>query len=353
MMKVETMLPALPVAVVSGASGQSGTRLFAGLGSSGQAWFGLDVTNTAAGWVALAPFPAEAPQQAACVTIQDRIFVLGGSILDQRSGCMRQSTRIWAYDMLQDVWHCMPFEQHSDFLGAVAFADPQRGLMVAGGYHRGQFDDFCIRMSSLTAEDKERFRSDYMAREIAGFHWNTGLRRFDTRTACLDVIAENPLLATCGSGLIQQSDLAWLISGEVKPGLRRNAVVCLDTANCEVLATEQVSGGKVFGQGDGVASPFAGLLQQTPLFAGGTYFPGAAKNYQAGSLFAHQGLEKRWSDECFVRTGEGWQLAGNLPAGRAHGCSFVLPEGILLTGGDSQDGVPVLENWLLSDMSVN
>ena len=85
-----------------------------------------------------------------------------------------------------------------------------------------------------------------------------------------------------------------------------------------------------------------------PVFAGGTAFPGARTAFSAGQMFAHEGLTKVWQRDVFAFRDAAWHRVGQLPDGLAYGASFSLPEGLLLVGGEDENGTARAETRLMT-----
>jgi N-acetylneuraminate epimerase len=143
-----------------------------------------------------------------------------------------------------------------------------------------------------------------------------------------------------------------LMCGEVKPGLRSATVKQAILSANGLIWGDELSLPVPVGEdrNEGLAAGFYGNANGTAVMAGGTNFIGATQNYLQGKCYAHAGLKKRWRDEIYIwnRDSASWQLAGRLPKPRAHGLSFELEQGLLLVGGDGQDGKPTQEAYLLS-----
>ncbi|GAL35786.1 sialic acid-induced transmembrane protein YjhT possible mutarotase [Vibrio maritimus] len=71
--------PDLPQGIKSGVSAQIGNKLYAGLGSSGQAFYMLDTTRPELGWQQLSDFIGPARNGATATAIGSKIYVFGGA----------------------------------------------------------------------------------------------------------------------------------------------------------------------------------------------------------------------------------------------------------------------------------
>lgn len=123
---------------------------------------------------------------------------------------------------------------------------------------------------------------------------------------------------TAGAAVVNKGDKTWLINGEAKPGLRTDAVFELDFTgnNLKWNKLAPVS------SPDGVAGGFAGISNDSLIFAGGAGFKGSRENYQNGKNYAHEGLKKSYSADVHLWHNGKWDKSGELSQGRAYGVSL-------------------------------
>ena len=349
-MEVDTSWPEFPVVLREAVGARAGAKLFAGLGSAGASWYALDADTPAAIWQQCADFPGAVPSGAACAATDAHVFVFGGVISAPDSACLQQSDAIWRYDIARDHWEQLSLLCPVGFLGASACRINTTRLWIVGGYNRSQLDAFFRQQQMLDDAGRKALLHQYMDRPVEDFGWNPQIWELDTQALTLKAVAAFPQTARCGAGLIHASEHLWYVSGESKPGLRdplissfsiRDGVPEMQAAACLPAAQEGMLQ-------EGVAAAFAGAYGGMPVVAGGPNFPGAAECYRAGQHYAHAGLRKSWRREIYIYRNQQWHKIGNLPAGRAHGLMFELAQGLLLVGGDTQDGAPVRSSWLLS-----
>lgn len=96
------------------------------------------------------------------------------------------------------------------------------------------------------------------------------------------------------------------------------------------------------GNKQGVSAPYAGMLGDKLVIAGGCNFPG---------IPAAEGGEKVYYDDIFVladplNAGGSWKKAGKLPEKVAYGVSLTMPSGIVCVGGNNASG-GLNKAWLL------
>lgn len=333
--------PAFPVPLREAAGAMVDGVLYAGLGSAGSAWYKLDTAHRAAGWQRLADFPGTAPSGAACAASDKGIFVLGGCI-SAASLSPRQSDAVWRYDTASNVWQELKLQLPLGLLGASALAQADGSIMLFGGYHRRQFDQFCQAHAAAAENERAQLLRTYMARPVAAFEWNRRMWRFDPLDLSLHDMGLLPFPGTCGAVAMTAGAASIIASGEIKPGLRTALAwhARPDGSGWDAAALPQAQAGV---PQEGVAAAFGGLCNGMPVLAGGTNFPGASANYAQQRLHAHAGLAKTWRRELYYFDGLQWRKLGLLPAPRAHGLSFQVGKSLLLVGGDTDSGSATLE----------
>lgn len=343
----EPAWPDSPLALTEGVGVRVGHMVFAGLGSAGQAWFGLDVTAAAPTWQPRAGFPFAARKGAVAAAANGRVYVFGGCGRSTQAQCLRQFDSIACYDPQADCWTELPARLPVGMVGASAAAIGAF-IYIFGGYNQPQFDRFFQEYESAPPELRATIFHAFMDRKAEAFAWNDRVWEFDTLEHRWRDLGNAPHAPNCGSGIIVDGVDIWLASGEIKPGLRTPGV-----------KQARLEGGEVFWQAEkdlpatdqpqeGIAAAFSGRCGMVKIVAGGTNFIGARENYRSGKMYAHQGMSKRWRDEIYVLRSNIWEFAGRLPQGRANGLTFEVEQGLLLVGGDTEDGKPCLGSWLLS-----
>lgn len=331
--------PAFPVLLREAAGAQVDGVLYAGLGSADTAWYRLD-TVSRAGWQRMADFPGAVPSGAACAASGQSIFVFGGCVT-AAGHSPRQSDTVWRYDTVSDAWQQLNLQLPLGLLGASALAQADGAIVLAGGYHRTQFDDFCRAHAAASDAERGQLLRAYMARPVADFAWNDHLWRFEPAALSLQDLGQLPFAGTCGAAAMLATGMLVIASGEIKPGLRTPlAWHAQPDGGWRQMALPPAEPGV---QQEGVAAAFGGLCGGVPVIAGGTNFPGAHANYAQQQLHAHAGLAKTWRRDIYYFDGRCWQLLGLLPAPRAHGLAFQVGDALLLVGGDTDGGAAALE----------
>ncbi|MGI4717832.1 MAG: YjhT family mutarotase [Janthinobacterium lividum] len=339
--------PDFPLALTEGVGARLDHMVFAGLGSAGQAWLALDTTATSPSWQPRAAFPFAMRKGAAAAAANGNVYVFGGCGRSTQARSLHQFDSIACYDPQADCWTELPTRLPVGMVGASAAAIGSF-IYIFGGYDKLQFDRFFQAYESAAPESRPAIFNAFMDREAEAFAWNDRIWEFDTREQRWRDLGQVPHAPNCGSGIIVDGKDVLLGSGEIKPGLRTASVKHASIQDGEVSWREEQDLPAAGQPQEGIAGAFSGKCGIVKILAGGSNFIGARNNYLSGKKHAHQGLSKCWRDEIYVLKSNTWEFAGHLPQGRAHGLAFEVEQGLLLVGGDTQDGQPCPGTWLLS-----
>lgn len=339
--------PDFPLVLTEAVGVRLGDSIFAGLGSAGQAWFALDTAVAAPRWQPRAAFPFAAHKGAVAAAANGKVYVFGGCGRPAPGQSLRQFDSIACYDPQADRWSELPARLPVGMLGACA-ATIGASIYLFGGYNKPQFDRFFQAYETSARESQAGILHAFMDRKAEEFAWNDRVWEFDTHAQRWRDLGRVPHAPHCGSGIIVDGADVLLASGEIKPGLRSAGVRHASIRSGEVLWRAETALPATDRPQEGIAAAFSGKCGIVKILAGGTNFVGARAQYQSGKNYAHEGLNKRWRDEVYVFRSHVWEFAGRLPQGRANGLAFEVEQGLLLVGGDTQDGQPCPGTWLLS-----
>ncbi|MHA6730841.1 N-acetylneuraminate epimerase [Devosia sp. A369] len=340
--------PDLPVGIKSGVSAQIGDTILVGLGSAGQALYGLDLNNIAAGWTERADFIGSPTSGAASVATGGKLYIFGGNgkaTPDAISPIIYDTA--YVYDPAADSWSKLDTVTPAGLSGARAMATSDGRIVVAGGYNKTLFDAYLHDVATTDSKaEPEKYAAlvqGYMAQPPEFYQWNDTLLSYDPASNSWGELGENPFLPNCDAAFVDLgNDRFLLLNGEIKPGLRTDEVKTITLANGAATWEAQASlpAPSSAAVQEGVAGAYAGKIGDVVLLTGGANFPGARDNSQAGKWFAHEGLTKTWRDEVYALVDGAWSQVGALPEAMGYGASFSLPEGVLLVGGEDGTGAP-------------
>ncbi|CDN95456.1 MULTISPECIES: N-acetylneuraminate epimerase [Rhizobium/Agrobacterium group] len=347
--------PDLPVGIKNGISARVGDTAYVGLGSAGTDFYSLDLANPASGWAKRAPFTGPATNGAAVAASGGKIFVFSGNgkaSADAKSPIIFDT--VYAYDTASDSWSKLDTQTPAGLSGAKALPLNDGRIAIVGGYNKELFDKYLADVASIDKDkDPEGFKKlvdSYMGMAPEDYRWNTKVLSYDPEANSWGTLGDNPFLPNCDSAVVAQGvDAFMVVSGEIKPGLRTPAVKSIKVEGQQTVWKELADLPKPAADNrqEGVAGAYAGEVAGALLVAGGANFKGAQANAEAGKWFAHDGLKKDWRDEVYSFDGAGWSEVGKLPRGLAYGASFSTPDGLLLAGGEDDEGKPRSEVFLL------
>lgn len=347
--------PDLPQGIKNGVSGQTERHLLVGLGSAGQSLYCLDLAAPAKGWTAMAPFPGPARDGAAAAMAGGRLHVVSGlgkaAPGDPVPSVLQD---VHAFDLAQNRWFRIETKTPVGLLGATAFALDDDRIAFVGGVNKELFDNF-MKAPLTTDKDKDpeawqRIVDAFMGMPPEAYRWNSKVQVYSISANEWSNLGDNPFLPNTGAALVADAAGFLLINGEIKPGLRTPQVKHIGVEGGQAVWTEQDPLPALDGHAlqDGLAGAYAGFSGGVLLVAGGTNFHGSRERAAAGEWYAHRGLRKIWNRDIYARANGVWGVAGQLPVGLAYGASFVIPQGVLVVGGEDGNQTARPEVYLIA-----
>ncbi|HAT1683917.1 TPA: YjhT family mutarotase [Klebsiella oxytoca] len=338
-----SVLPPTPVPFKYGTGVMDNQVIYIGLGSAGKAWYRLDTTRTDSQWEPVAAFPGEAREQATSVVVDGRIYVFGGTGKNE-AGQPRVFNDVWMYTPSDNRWQKLMTHSPSGLTGHVALVHDGQ-VILTGGVNQnifdGYFDDIAAAKGNKSELDK--INRDYFSKPARDYFYNRQILSFDPVTLQWHNAGELPSGGLAGATPVTEGNRLFLINGEVKPGLRTDAVYAGTFQGQKIRWTHLPP----VMSPDGVAGGFGGVSGDTVILAGGAGFRGSRARYEQGKYWAHQGLSKYYSNDIHVYQQKRWMKAGQLPEGLAYGVSLPWKDGLLMIGGEKTGGKAVSDSvWL-------
>lgn len=335
--------PDLPVAAKQTAGARVGQFAYAGLGSAGKAWWGLDLSRSDAQWVPLAEFPDQPRDGASAVAVGGQVYVFAGQgKAAPTDKTLTMFDSVYRYEPAANRWSKLPTRMPLGGLAAAAVSLDDREVLFFGGVNKAIFDgyhqDYFVSAAGDAAR-QEAVAAAYFDQRPQDYLFAAQVLSYEPATNQWRNLGLDPGLPTVGAGAAVSGRQVHLISGEIKPGLRSPEVKSVTLVDGRLRwQSERLPAPAAGVAQDGVAGAYAGYSGKVLLAAGGTNFPGAWKQFLAGRNFAHKGLKKVWHDEIYARVDGGWRLVGRLPQAQAHGAYVPTEDGLLVIGGELQDG---------------
>lgn len=335
--------PDVPVPFKYGTGARIDNNLYVGLGSAGQSWYHLDTDKTQVGWQKIADFPGQPREQAVTVALEGKLYVFGGvgknAVDDPQISALND---VYRYDPQTNQWQRLATRAPRGLVGtAAATLDGSQALLL-GGVNKAIFDGYFSDLAVAGSQEtqKKAVIDAYFNQAPADYFYNRDVLIYDPAKNQWKSGGQVPFLGTAGSAITAANDKLILINGEIKPGLRTAAVWQgkKQGAELEWQPRPELMGSEKGAAQEGLAGAFAGVSHDVVLVAGGANFPGAWKQFNAGQLYAHQGLKKQWQQPIYALVDNQWQLAGKLPKSLGYGVSIQDKNKVILVGGETSGG---------------
>ncbi|RND30197.1 YjhT family mutarotase, partial [Vibrio cholerae] len=218
------LLPELPVGIKHGVGGIIGHKLYAGLGSSGNAFFVLDLKDMNSGWKSAADFPGIARNDSAYTVCGNKLYVFSGAGIEGNNSFPTVLMDGYVFDSQINQWTRLERTLPTGFLGASCCSLSPTEIIFFGGYDKDTFNNFLSDLSMIDVKNDPHKHKDlmtkFMSQPIDNYNWNRNIWSFTPCNEHWSVVGENPFKPNCGSGIIHKDNVVTLIEGEVKPGLR-------------------------------------------------------------------------------------------------------------------------------------
>lgn len=99
---------------------------------------------------------------------------------------------------------------------------------------------------------------------------------------------------------------------------------------------------------EGLAGAYCSELDGRCVVLGGAYFIGSQSNYRNGQYYSHQGLTKTYATKIWQLCDGKWTCIGELAKGKAYGVCLSISNGVVLIGGEDENGQALTECELIS-----
>ncbi|MFA0500495.1 kelch repeat-containing protein, partial [Vibrio sp. 10N.222.46.A1] len=146
--------PDLPVGMKSGISAQVGSKLYVGLGSTGQDFYMLDLEYVKKGWQKKADFSGPARSGATASVVGENIYVFGGSGKNNSSDAAPVLfDTVYRYDAGDNTWARVNTQTPVGLLGAASYSPDNKQVLFFGGYNKGYFDKYLADINTTSRKD--------------------------------------------------------------------------------------------------------------------------------------------------------------------------------------------------------
>ncbi len=336
--------PDVPVPFKNGTGARVANDLYVGLGSAGQAWFRLDTNNIGQGWQKIADFPGQPREQAVTVALEGKLYVFGGVGKSSANDTqVRALNDVYQFDPQTNHWQPLATRAPRGLVGAAATTLDGTQAVLLGGVNKAIFDGYFADLAGAGDNEtqKKAVINAYFDQAPADYFYSRDVLIYEPQKNQWKNGGQVPFLGTAGSALTNRDNRLILINGEIKPGLRTAAVWQGEKQGTtfawrSLVDLVEPQKGSIQ---EGLAGAFSGTSHHAVLVAGGANFPGAKKQFDAGQLYAHQGLKKQWQQAVYALVDNQWQRVGELPQPLGYGVSIQGNDKVILVGGETTDGV--------------
>ncbi|ACO48057.1 N-acetylneuraminate epimerase [Deinococcus deserti] len=333
--------PDLPLPLTHGVGGIIGTTVYAGLGTAGQKFFALDLTQPNRVWTEVAAFPDPARDQAAAAVANGKLYVFGGIGKSTPEATTAVFHQVHVYDPGANTWAMLNTRVPREIAGGSAVTQGDR-ILLFGGVNRTIFDRYFEDMAAA-GTDKDRRDTvtlAYFNQRPQDYRFSRDLQAYSPATNTWESLGVVPFAGRTGAALHLEGNILTVMNGELKPGLRTPAVHqgVVSPAGVTWRALPDLPPPAAGQVQEGLAGAYTGCSGGALLLAGGTNFPGSSAQFARGTLYAHQGLKKTWHTTVYALRGGRWSIAGQLPQAQGHGLSIQFGDEVLLIGGELPGG---------------
>lgn len=333
--------PDLPTGIKNGVGGLIGDTLYAGLGTAGQKFYALNLSDSAKGWAELAAFPGPARDQASAAVVNGKLYVFGGLGKTTPEATTSVFNQVHAYDPASNTWKELNTRAPQEIGGGTAVAQGGR-ILLFGGVNRNIFDGY---FKDIAAAGTDKAASDavalaYFSGRPQDYLFGREVQSYSPTTNTWQSLGTAPFSGRAGAAVTLQGNMLTVVSGEIKPGLRTAQAgrATVKDGGLSWSALPDLPSSASGAVQEGVAGAFTGSSQGALLVAGGANFPGSTAKFQSGVQYAHQGLTKTWHSDIYALRGDKWSVVGQLPQPQSSGMSIQRGDEIILVGGELKGG---------------
>ncbi|MFJ7406430.1 MULTISPECIES: cyclically-permuted mutarotase family protein [unclassified Lysinibacillus] len=214
----------LPFTISDGIAAEKDGKLYIGLGkqnakeSNKLYEYDLKTSKTRE----LATIPGESVRNQSVAQILDGnlyVFSGGGSIA---------YTDGYKYNIEKNQWSKVSSVKVNgkeiSLLGANSVKLNKNEMLVIGGFNKTVYDDAVKNLGSLKDEELLAFRTKYFTADPYEFNWNKEVLIYNAQEDTWRSVGKVPFDAPCGEGLVLMEKNIYSINGEIKPGVRTNAI---------------------------------------------------------------------------------------------------------------------------------
>ncbi|ALC92793.1 3',5'-cyclic-nucleotide phosphodiesterase [Bacillus sp. FJAT-18017] len=154
--------------------------------------------------------------------------LLNGNLYVFSGGGSIAYTDGYKYDIEKNTWSKVSSvkvdDQEISLLGANSVKLNKDEMLVIGGFNKEVYDHAVKNLNTLEGEELAAFRTKYFTADPYEFNWNKHILIYNAKKDTWRSIGKVPFDAPCGQGLVLMGKQIFSINGEIKPGVRTNAI---------------------------------------------------------------------------------------------------------------------------------
>jgi N-acetylneuraminate epimerase len=154
--------------------------------------------------------------------------LLNGNLYVFSGGGSIAYTDGYKYDIGKNAWSKVASVEAGgeeiSLLGANSVQLNKNEMLVIGGFNKAVYDDAVEKLGTLQGEELAAFRTQYFNADPHEFNWNKEVLIYNAQKDTWRSIGKVPFDAPCGAGLVSLNKNIYSINGEIKPGVRTNAI---------------------------------------------------------------------------------------------------------------------------------
>jgi len=154
--------------------------------------------------------------------------ILNGNLYVFSGGGSVAYTDGYQYNIEKNQWSKASSVKLDDkelsLLGANSVKLNNNEMMVIGGFNKEVYDDAVKNLGTLKDDELLAFRTKYFTADPYEFKWNKDVLIYNAQKDTWRSVGKVPFDAPCGEGLVLMDNNIYSINGEIKPGVRTNAI---------------------------------------------------------------------------------------------------------------------------------
>ncbi|WP_028392507.1 cyclically-permuted mutarotase family protein [Bacillus cihuensis] len=154
--------------------------------------------------------------------------LLNGNLYVFSGGGSIAYTDGYKYNIEKNTWSKVSSVKVDDkeisLLGANSVKLNNDEMMVIGGFNKEVYDHAVKNLNTLKGEELLAFRTKYFNADPYEFNWNKDILIYNAKYDAWRSVGKVPFDAPCGEGLVLMDKNIFSINGEIKPGVRTNAI---------------------------------------------------------------------------------------------------------------------------------